>query len=283
MLLGVIPETDKLRPVAVIQPGSLSVRHQSLFEHDLFLLRQKYLSISEKYDVTDRSGRIILFVQRPRYIFRNILVGALAAVLFGVVFVASLMPLKSDFVKANPVVAPAAVFALAVFLSCLCAFSVWYKLAPRRHVRFTVAAGQGPEECVLEVLEDSVFQFPTVTYSVLDADGRRIGLFRKNVLVSLVRASWDCLTPAGIPLFNAMEDSIILSLLRRLIGPFFGILRTNFILFRGDGEDDVVGKFNRTFTLLDRYVLDLSADSKRTLDRRLLLAMGVMLDTGERR
>ena len=45
----------------------------------------------------------------------------------------------------------------------------------------------------------------------------------------------------------------------------------------------VVGEFNRKFTILDRYVLDLSNDSTRALDRRVALAMGVMLDTGERR
>jgi hypothetical protein len=44
-----------------------------------------------------------------------------------------------------------------------------------------------------------------------------------------------------------------------------------------------VGEFNRKFTLLDRYVLDLSQDSGRALDRRVAIAMGVMLDTGERR
>jgi hypothetical protein len=45
----------------------------------------------------------------------------------------------------------------------------------------------------------------------------------------------------------------------------------------------VVAEFNRKFTILDRYVLDLSKDSARVLDRRVALAMGVMLDTGERR
>ena len=34
---------------------------------------------------------------------------------------------------------------------------------------------------------------------------------------------------------------------------------------------------------LDRYVLDMSGDLSRTLDRRIALALGVMLDTGERR
>jgi len=73
----------------------------------------------------------------------------------------------------------------------------------------------------------------------------------------------------------------VLSLLRRVLGPLFGLLRTNFVFLRPDGE--VLGEFNRKFTLLDRYVVDLSADTDRALDRRIALAMGIMLDTGERR
>src|SRR2546421_12166308 len=73
-----------------------------------------------------------------------------------------------------------------------------------------------------------------------------------------------------------------LSLLRRLLGPLFGLLRTNFIIVRGD-SDDVVGEFNRKFTILDRYVLDLKADRNRLLDRRGALAGGGGVATGGRR
>jgi len=48
-------------------------------------------------------------------------------------------------------------------------------------------------------------------------------------------------------------------------------------------NNNELGVFNRSFTILDRYVLDMSADLKARIDRRLALAMGVMLDTGERR
>ncbi|WP_279384179.1 hypothetical protein [Geotalea toluenoxydans] len=41
--------------------------------------------------------------------------------------------------------------------------------------------------------------------------------------------------------------------------------------------------FNRSFTILDRYVLDMTQDNGQRIDRRLALAMGVLLDTGERR
>lgn len=75
---------------------------------------------------------------------------------------------------------------------------------------------------------------------------------------------------------------MILSLLRRFIGPLYGILRTNFIIVRPHDEQ-VIGEFNRKFTILDRYVLDMSADPEHYLDRRIALALGVLLDTGERR
>jgi hypothetical protein len=45
----------------------------------------------------------------------------------------------------------------------------------------------------------------------------------------------------------------------------------------------VVGEFRRKLTILDRYVLDLTADRARAFDRRVAVALGVMLDTGERR
>jgi hypothetical protein len=52
---------------------------------------------------------------------------------------------------------------------------------------------------------------------------------------------------------------------------------------RAGGSEEVVGEFNRKLTILDRYVLDLRADTGKGLDRRIALALGVMLDTGERR
>ena len=37
----------------------------------------------------------------------------------------------------------------------------------------------------------------------------------------------------------------------------------------------MIGEFNRKLTLLDRYVLDLTADRQRVFDRRIALALGV--------
>src|SRR5262249_41764110 len=65
-------------------------------------------------------------------------------------------------------------------------------------------------------------------------------------------------------------------------GPLLRIPAHHFVLVRGP-HAEVFGELNRKFTLLDRYVLDLSADPARTFDRRVAVALGIMLDTGERR
>ncbi len=43
------------------------------------------------------------------------------------------------------------------------------------------------------------------------------------------------------------------------------------------------GRYDRKLTLTDQYVLDLRPDAARLLDRRVALALAILLDTGESR
>ena len=248
----------------------------AVFDRDVFLLRQQMLRISEKYDVADEQGNKIVFVERPAHLLRNlgaILAGIVAAAVGGGLL-AGLADLGKGSAFEDVLVLVPALGAAAAF------FVVAVRLSAKRHVTFY--RDQTKRGKLLEVLQDRKWQPITATFTVRDAAGRTLALFRKNYLFNLVRRRWYVNAPNGSTLYMAKEDSIILSLLRRLLGPLFGLLRTNFIIVRGD-SDDVVGEFNRKFTILDRYVLDLKADRNRLLDRRVALALGVMLDTGERR
>lgn len=248
----------------------------AVFDRDVFLLRQQMLRISEKYDVADEQGNKIVFVERPAHLLRNlgaILAGIVAAAVGGGLL-AGLADLGKGSAFEDVLVLVPALGAAAAF------FVVAVRLSAKRHVTFY--RDQTKRGKLLEVLQDRKWQPITATFTVRDAAGRTLALFRKNYLFNLVRRRWYVNAPNGATLYMAKEDSIILSLLRRLLGPLFGLLRTNFIIVRGD-SDDVVGEFNRKFTILDRYVLDLKADRNRLLDRRVALALGVMLDTGERR
>jgi uncharacterized protein YxjI len=249
------------------------------FDRDIFLLRQQMLKISEKYDVGDEQGNKIIFVERPAHLLRNL--GSVLAVI-AIVFAALVLLGSFEETSGSARNAEGLKLLGALLLIFVVAPVVGIALSVKRHVTFY--RDESKRERLLDILQDKKFQPITKTYTVRDARGRPIARFGKNILFNLFRKRWYVWAPGSGRrlLFLANEDSIILSLLRRFLGPLFGLLRTNFI-FLPAGTDDVIGEFKRKFTILDRYVLDMSADPQRLMDRRIALALGVMLDTGERR
>jgi hypothetical protein len=242
------------------------------FDRDVFLLRERVLTITSKYEVLADDGTPILYVERPTYPVRTVL-GYLAGIVAG----ATVLGMTASTAGERTVDAVMALlgWALGIVTFVIVSMSV----RPRRHV--TVYRDESRRAPLLRVLQDQRVALLVRTYTVTLPDGTPLARLRKNYAHNVLRKRWSIAAPEGPLLALAVEDSVVLSLLRRVLGTFFGFLRTNF-LFLGPGGD-VLGEFNRKFTLLDRYVLDLTADPDRTFDRRLALAAGVMLDTGERR
>jgi uncharacterized protein YxjI len=261
-------------------PGSgvpVQVQADPVFDRDTFLLRQQLLKISEKYDVADEQGNNIIYIERPAHLLQNLGAILAALVAWGVVF-AAFMAVSE---QTPPNSAARAILAiLGVVLSFVAAFAVGVPLSAKRHVTFYRDGSK--RDRLLEVLQDKKWQPITMTFTVRDFRGKPLARFAKNILYNLFRKRWYVYGPDKRLQFVAKEDSVILSLLRRFLGPMFGLLRTNFIILRPDSED-VIGEFKRKFTILDRYVLDMSGDPQRLMDRRVALALGVMLDTAERR
>lgn len=259
-------------PAPALTPNSDA---DPIFGRDVFLLRQQMLRIDERYAVNDEGGRPILFVERPRHFFRNLLAAVVAFVAaFAWAFALTSAPTALGRGPLSSIISMAGILGFFPVLVI-----VLMKLSKKRHVSFYTSEDR--TVCVLEVLQDQKFHFINATFTLLGADGTVLGQFRKNYLFNLIRRKWDVLDPDGKVVWVAREDSIILSLVRRLV-PYMGLLRTNFI-FQRPGSDKVIGEFRRKMTILDRYVLDLTADRTRAFDRRIAVALGVMLDTGERR
>jgi uncharacterized protein YxjI len=247
-----------------------------VFDRDIFLLRQKHLAISEKYTVSDEAGGPLVFVERPAHLLRNLLavfVGLAAAI----AVLAAFIGMATSVAQAA---APAVVM-VGVITAFVTLAVVGSAVSKKRHVTFY--RDERKRERLLEILQDRKLQLVVATYTVRDGRGQSLARLRKNYLYNLIRKRWEIRTMADQIAVVAKEDSIILSLLRRLGGPLmYSLLRTNFIFCGPDGRS-VLGEFRRKMTILDRYVLDLQRDRHRKLDRRLALALGVMLDTGERR
>jgi hypothetical protein len=134
---------------------------------------------------------------------------------------------------------------------------------------------------LLRLQARKVFEFRGMT-DVLIPTGQVIGTFKKNFGKSLLRSSWTILAPNGQPVATAEESNVVIAVLRRIWGalpyvgdvPFF--IPFHFDIAYPDGRQ--IGRYHRIPALRDRYVLDLSGDPQRWLDRRLALAFTVALD-----
>lgn len=243
------------------------------FDRDKFLLRQKRLAINEKYYVWDEQGQNILYIERPRHLFRNL--AAALATIFTLFLVGGIS--VGAGVAIGGVVGPIIVV-IGIVLAIALAFIVAQATIKKRDV--TIYRDDSRADPLLRIYQDKKIEFFVATFTCATPGGEVLALLHKNYLSNILRRTWRCKDPDGTVRYVVREDSMILALLRRLLGTLYGILRTNFIICSGDR---VIGEFNRKFTLFDRYVLDLSKDPSRELDRRVALAIGVMLDTGERR
>jgi uncharacterized protein YxjI len=128
---------------------------------------------------------------------------------------------------------------------------------------------------------------PRARYKVTDAEGREIGELKKEFKRSLARSTWRVYGPGGEEeVFCATERSLFRSLLRRalslggfipIVGDILGLIpiRYHFDFFAGDRT---VGSFERRFGLRDRYILDLSGDDERRIDRRVAIALAIAMD-----
>ncbi|MFN5967678.1 MAG: hypothetical protein ACK46E_21675, partial [Pseudanabaena sp.] len=176
-------------------------------------------------------------------------------------------------------------------------FTVSTLLHKKRHV--TIYRDKSKQEPLLRILQDKKVEFMTATFTLRDTNGV-LAKFRKNYLYDIVRKNWYCESPDGFLLCVAkgiQEDSITLDLLRRvLFSPEERFRRyyLNFIIFQGN-SDRVIGEFNHydsglpdpdLIADLDRRIanaylsgmmLDMSADQQHSLDRRIAIALGVML------
>jgi uncharacterized protein YxjI len=125
---------------------------------------------------------------------------------------------------------------------------------------------------------------PRARYDVTTPGGERIGEIQKVFGASLLRSSYRLFDAAGEEIATATERSLPIALFRRGVGlvPYIG----NFadwlpipyhFVFQHDGRElgshsRQIGKFR------DVYTIDLSADTDRTIDRRLILAIAVGMD-----
>ena len=156
------------------------------------------------------------------------------------------------------------------------------RMAIKEDIRFYADENESQE--VFRIKARSMFDIGGARYDVTAADGASIGVLEHSFRKSLFRSTWQVTEANGGEVATAHERSLPMAIARRLVDfvPYGEWLPIpyNFDLLM-DGR--VIGHMNRKFQLRDRYVLDLSGDHERTLDRRLGIALAIGLDTLQNR
>src|SRR5436190_8724209 len=157
------------------------------------------------------------------------------------------------------------------------------RMAIKEDIRF-FADEQETEE-LFRIKARSMFDIGGARYDVTDRDGSAIGVLEHQFRKSLFRSTWKVTDADGGEVMTAQERSLPMAIARRVVDfvPYGEWLPIpyNFDLLDGDRE---LGHFTRKFmSIRDRYVLDLSGDTDKRLDRRLAIALGIALDALQNR
>jgi uncharacterized protein YxjI len=259
-------------------PDSHSLHASWVFAKHLYGIKQKRIAINEKYYIRDADNRDVFFALRRVYIWRRL--GAiflsiivLFASIFFLVSVGSSMDLPLEILMP--------VFLVISLAACI---ATLLYLQPIRHIEFFNSESDTltskPE---FTVTQDKKIELITQNYTLRDKMGIPVAFFSKNQFTNIIRRKWH--VRYGNKYVLIQEDSIILSLMRRLL-PFWQFIRTNFVYFQMKNHTEkwiILGMFKRKIELFDNYVLDLSPDPSYSIPRQVAIAIAVLLDTGEKR
>jgi uncharacterized protein YxjI len=155
------------------------------------------------------------------------------------------------------------------------------KMAIKEDIRFFADESESQE--LFRLKARSFLDTGGSRYDVTDATGQSIGVLHHVLRKSLFRSTWE-VSGANGAVVTAQERSLPMAIARRVIdfvpyGEWIPI-PYNFDLLQ---DDRVIGHLNRKFQLRDTYVLDLTGDHERKLDRRLGIALAIGLDALQNR
>jgi uncharacterized protein YxjI len=158
------------------------------------------------------------------------------------------------------------------------------KMAIREDIRFFADESEGEE--LFRIKARSILDMGGSRYDVVAADGSPIGRLEHVFGKSLIRSTWRLVGADETEAAIAHERSQFLAIARRLVDflPYGGLVPIPYDFVLLDPAGGELGHFTRKFlSVRDRYVLDLSGDGERHLDRRLAVALAIALDTLQNR
>jgi hypothetical protein len=239
------------------------------FAWSVLTVRQKLLTLSQRYVVCNEQEVPLFYVVRPPRIALNLLTAIAAMIIRVLFFVFALQFLFRGELG---------VAFIILVTGNLIAWAVALLMAPYRDIR--VFADEAEQYPLLLITQDNKLGLYH-WFTIHDPLGQPVARARRLVPLAWFRRNWEAVTLDRRRIVRVLEDNLVLALLRRYLGPLWGLLRTNFDIFLPNGTR--IGEYNRKMTLTDQYVLNLSADRDLLVDRRVALSLAILLDSAEGR
>ncbi|HEY0010980.1 MAG TPA: hypothetical protein VGB97_03685 [Candidatus Paceibacterota bacterium] len=139
------------------------------------------------------------------------------------------------------------------------------------------------DEVLFSIAAEKVFDIHG-KYLVSDGNGQQVGYIQKLFVESLLRSTWAVYRMDDTLLFTAVERNLIVALVRRLgafvpvVGELLEQLPFGFDFIK-DGEP--AGYHRRKRGLRDQY--EIAVEEGVDVDRRVLIALGILLDILQQR
>jgi uncharacterized protein YxjI len=122
-------------------------------------------------------------------------------------------------------------------------------------------------------------------YDVYDPAGNVLGVLGKDFKSSLIRSTWNVYRAGqeDVPVLKVQERSQALAVFRRIwqvlpyLSDFPFFLKYHFD-FTDPANGAISATYNKTTTIRDHYQLSITGGTAETIDPRVLLALGVMMD-----
>ena len=156
------------------------------------------------------------------------------------------------------------------------------KLAIREDIRFYADEQETRE--LFRIKARTVFDIGGSRYDV-NVGEERIGVLDHMFKQSLLRSTWTVRDGNEDELMIARERSLFGAIARRAIDfvPDIGGLIPIPYNFDFLADGTVVGGMDRKFQLRDRYIVDIGGDHDKRVDRRLVIALAIGLDSLQNR
>lgn len=256
----------------------------SVFDHDRYLIRHRAGVLADIHEIRGIDETLVATVRAPVRWLRH-WIGAFAIVVTwlaawsAAAFAIAGALAQFGIVPQHPKDDISAAIGLGgMVLGILPAYLMSLVVLPHYTARFHAPGDAGP---ILEVAEERRFLPIQRRFAVSTPDGEPIARCSKANYPLLFGARLTCDRPDGSPLFEIRDAAGIAGLPERALRQVNGTSRLGYVIRRVDHADgEPLGVIAKADHRTDTVMLDLTADSTSAIDRRVGLALAVLVESG---